>query len=239
VSRVGSAPGARTRPLTGLHRLRGLGAARCHRRFVTRTIAADYLVMGAGALWMAFTDALTGHADVRVALVDRQSASADTGSRSTHSSDRTGPAFYGVASTLLGGGLLQQRGPEKGLQRTGTKSSPHQFGENVGRLSACMLGRAHGGCDPRSPHERECGAPAPALTKRAPLACVIGMAPTSHRPHTPAWKGVAARVSGHLDALDSCGCAPPRRLGFARQSCPAPLGLEQPGRAHTRPTLRP
>lgn len=44
----------------------------CHRGCVTRVIEADYLVVGAGATGMAFTDAVTGHADVRVALVDRR-----------------------------------------------------------------------------------------------------------------------------------------------------------------------
>ena len=39
---------------------------------VTRTVEADYLVVGAGATGMAFTDSLIDHADVRVALVDRR-----------------------------------------------------------------------------------------------------------------------------------------------------------------------
>ena len=38
---------------------------------MTRVVEADYLVVGAGAMGMAFTDALIDHADVRVALVDR------------------------------------------------------------------------------------------------------------------------------------------------------------------------
>ena len=39
---------------------------------VMRTLEADYLVIGAGAAGMAFTDALIGHADVHVTLVDRR-----------------------------------------------------------------------------------------------------------------------------------------------------------------------
>ncbi len=39
---------------------------------MTRRVEADYLVIGAGATGMAFTDALIDHADVRVALVDRR-----------------------------------------------------------------------------------------------------------------------------------------------------------------------
>lgn len=90
---------------------------------MTRTIDADYLVVGAGATGMAFTDALTGHADVRVALVDRRH------SPSGHWLEaypfvrlHQASAFYGVASTLLGGGQLQQRGPEQGLQERASQA---------------------------------------------------------------------------------------------------------------------
>lgn len=89
---------------------------------MTRTVAADYLVLGAGAMGMAFTDALTDHADVHVALVDRRH---DAGGHwleaypfvRLHQSS----AFYGAASTLLGGGRLQQHGPETGLQERATQ----------------------------------------------------------------------------------------------------------------------
>ena len=37
-------------------------------------LEVDYLVVGAGAAGMAFTDALVDHADVTVALVDRRAA---------------------------------------------------------------------------------------------------------------------------------------------------------------------
>src|SRR4051812_12037075 len=65
---------------------------------------------------MAFTDALIDHADVRVALVDRRHGVGghwleDYAFVRLHQSS----TFYGVASTVLGGGRLQQRGPEAGL----------------------------------------------------------------------------------------------------------------------------
>lgn len=84
---------------------------------MTRTIDADYLVVGAGAMGMAFADALTDHAEVRVVLVDRRH------SVGGHWLDaypfvrlHQASAFYGVASTLLGGGQVQRQGPEQGLQ---------------------------------------------------------------------------------------------------------------------------
>lgn len=83
----------------------------------------DYLVVGAGATGMAFTDALIDHADVRVALVDRRHAVGG------HWLDaypfvqlHQASSFYGVASTLLGGGRIQRTGPEAGLSERADKS---------------------------------------------------------------------------------------------------------------------
>jgi hypothetical protein len=83
---------------------------------MTRAVEADYLVVGAGALGMAFTDALVDHADVRVALVDRRPAA---GGHWLHAYPfvrlHQSSTFYGVASTVLGGGRIQEQGPEAGL----------------------------------------------------------------------------------------------------------------------------
>jgi hypothetical protein len=88
-----------------------------------RTIEADYLVVGAGAMGMAFTDALTDHADVRVALVDRRhSVSGHWLEAYPFVRLHQASAFYGVASTLLGGGQLQRRGPEVGLQERASQA---------------------------------------------------------------------------------------------------------------------
>lgn len=81
-----------------------------------RRLETDYLVIGAGAMGMAFTDALIDHADVHVTIVDRRHAPGG------HWLDaypfvqlHQASQFYGVASTLLGDGTIQQEGPEKGL----------------------------------------------------------------------------------------------------------------------------
>jgi hypothetical protein len=84
---------------------------------MTRTLDVDHLVVGAGATGMAFVDALVDHSDARVALVDRRHGVGGHWLEAypfvrLHQSS----AFYGVASTLLGGGRLQERGPEAGLQ---------------------------------------------------------------------------------------------------------------------------
>ena len=90
---------------------------------VTRTVDADYLVVGAGATGMAFTDALTDHADASVALVDRRySAGGHWLEAYPFVRLHQASAFYGVASSLLGGGQVQQRGPEAGLHERARQS---------------------------------------------------------------------------------------------------------------------
>jgi hypothetical protein len=84
-------------------------------------LEADYLVVGAGAMGMAFTDALVDHADVTVVMVDRRYG---VGGHWLNAYPfvrlHQASSFYGVASTLLGDGLLQQDGPEAGLHERAT-----------------------------------------------------------------------------------------------------------------------
>ena len=84
-------------------------------------LEADYVVVGAGAAGMAFTDALIEHADVSVVMVDRRHGVGG------HWLDaypfvrlHQASAFYGVASTLLGNGRIQREGPESGLHERAT-----------------------------------------------------------------------------------------------------------------------
>jgi hypothetical protein len=85
---------------------------------VARTLQADYLVVGAGALGMGFTDTLIDHSEhARVVIVDRRHSVGGHWLEAypfvrLHQSS----CFYGVASTLLGDGALQTSGPEAGLQ---------------------------------------------------------------------------------------------------------------------------
>src|SRR4030095_6444863 len=95
-------------------------------------LEADYLVVGAGAAGMAFTDALIDHADVSVVMVDRRYGVGG------HWLDaypfvrlHQASSFYGVASTLLGGGRVQQHGPEAGLQERATVSEICAYYGNV------------------------------------------------------------------------------------------------------------
>jgi NAD(P)-binding Rossmann-like domain len=113
-------------------------------------LEADYLVVGAGAAGMAFTDALIDHADVDVVMVDRRHGvgghwlGAYPFVRLHQAS-----AFYGVASTLLGAGRIQPDGPEAGLHERATAPEICAYYARV--LRERMLGSGqvsfYPGCD--------------------------------------------------------------------------------------------
>jgi hypothetical protein len=97
-----------------------------------RSIETDYLVVGAGAMGMAFTDALIDHADVHVTLVDRRHAAGG------HWLDaypfvqlHQASVFYGVASTVLGTGAVQTTGPEAGLQERARQSEIRAYYDDI------------------------------------------------------------------------------------------------------------
>ncbi len=113
------------------------------------TLDVDYLVVGAGAMGMAFTDALIDHADVRVAMVDRRHG---VGGHwlAAYPFVRLHQAstFYGVASTVLGGSV-QVTGPETGLHERAGQPAIVAYYDQV--LSERMLGSGrvsfHPGCE--------------------------------------------------------------------------------------------
>jgi hypothetical protein len=118
-----------------------------------RSLRTDYLVVGAGAMGMAFTDALIDHADVHVTLVDRRHAA------SGHWQDaypfvqlHQASLFYGVASTALGDGTVQTDGPEAGLQQRARQSEIQAYYDDVLHRRFVGSGRVTfmGGCDHRS-----------------------------------------------------------------------------------------
>ena len=81
---------------------------------------------------MAFTDALIDHADVHVTLVDRRHAAGG------HWHDaypfvqlHQASVFYGVASTVLGTGAVQQQGPEAGLQERARRSEIQAYYDDI------------------------------------------------------------------------------------------------------------
>jgi putative NAD(P)-binding protein len=109
---------------------------------MTRSIKTDYLVVGAGAMGMAFTDALIDHADVHVTLVDRRHTAGG------HWLDaypfvqlHQASVFYGVASTVLGSGAVQTSGPETGLQERARQSEIETYYDDILRRRFVGSGR--------------------------------------------------------------------------------------------------
>ena len=107
-----------------------------------RSLETDYLVVGAGAAGMAFTDALIDHADVHVTLVDRRHTAGG------HWEDaypfvqlHQASLFYGVASTVLGTGVVQQQGPETGLQERARRSAIQAYYDDILRRRFVGSGR--------------------------------------------------------------------------------------------------
>nr|BFF11997.1 NAD(P)/FAD-dependent oxidoreductase [Microbacterium flavescens] len=110
-------------------------------------VDVDYLVIGAGAMGMAFVDALTEAGEnASVAIVDRRHGAGG------HWLDAYGfvrlhqaSAFYGVASTLLGGGRLQTDGPERGLHERASAAEVCAYYDRVlARLTATGRVSFHG-----------------------------------------------------------------------------------------------
>jgi hypothetical protein len=117
---------------------------------VPRLLEADYLVVGAGAAGMAFADALIDHADASVVMVDRRH---DVGGHWLDAYPfvrlHQASAFYGVASTLLGGGRVQRDGPEAGLHERATAPEVCAYYARVLRERMVASGKVsfHPSCD--------------------------------------------------------------------------------------------
>jgi hypothetical protein len=99
---------------------------------------------------MAFADALTAHAEVRVALVDRRPGPGG------HWLDaypfvrlHQASSFYGVASTMLGSGSIQRQGPEAGLHERATAAEICAYYERVLNEQLVPSGRVelHSNCE--------------------------------------------------------------------------------------------
>jgi hypothetical protein len=99
-------------------------------------VNTDYLVIGAGASGLAFTDALVAEADVEVTVIDRQRA---PGGHWLHAYPfvrlHTPSAYYGVSSLKLGQDRIDQVGENAGYyeRATGDEIRAH-FAEAALRL---------------------------------------------------------------------------------------------------------
>jgi NAD(P)-binding Rossmann-like domain len=125
------------------------GKGGCDGVGVPGRIETDYLVVGAGAMGMAFTDALVEHADVSVTLVDRRHGPGGHWLAAypfvrLHQAS----SFYGVPSMVLGADELQPDGPEAGLHERATQPEiADYFARALARLESTGRVRLLAGCE--------------------------------------------------------------------------------------------
>src|SRR4051794_4217086 len=127
-------------------------ARRCEWRSSTMAMGSsdtDYLVVGAGAMGMAFTDALIDNADVHVTLVDRRhSAGGHWQDAYPFVQLHQASLFYGVAARELGTGTIQREGPEAGLHERARQSEIRSYFDDILHRQFLGSGRVAflGGC---------------------------------------------------------------------------------------------
>ena len=108
------------------------------------SLHVDYLVSGAGAMGMAFSDVILNESDKSLAIVDRRSAPGG------HWNDaypfvrlHQPSAFYGVNSRALGDDLIDQVGWNKGLYELASKGEVCSYFDRVMREQFLPSGRVH------------------------------------------------------------------------------------------------
>jgi NAD(P)-binding Rossmann-like domain len=106
------------------------------------TIEADYLVVGAGAMGMAFIDTLLSETDARVVLVDRNHQPGGHWTMAYPFVRLHQPsAFYGVNSLHLGSDTIDQVGWNEGLYELATAGEVCAYYDHVMRQRFLPTGR--------------------------------------------------------------------------------------------------
>lgn len=123
------------------------------------TFEVDYLIVGAGAMGMAFADTLVAETEATVAIVDRYDQPGGHWTVSYPFVRLHQPsAFYGVNSRELGSGTVDQDGWNAGLHELASASEILAYFDQVMRKTLLPTGRVsyfpksfHDGPDPRRP----------------------------------------------------------------------------------------
>ena len=109
-----------------------------------QSVKTDYLVIGAGAMGMAFTDVLLEESDATVALVDRYHQPGGHWTRAyPHVRLHQPSAFYGVNSRKLGSDAIDSTGFNKGLYELATNSEVVAYFDQVRHQQFLPSGRVH------------------------------------------------------------------------------------------------
>ncbi len=106
------------------------------------TIEADYLVIGAGAMGMAFIDTLVSETEARVVVVDRNHAPGGHWTAAYPFVRLHQPSvFYGVNSLRLGRDPIDQAGWNKGLYELAIAGEVCSYDGHVMRQQLLTTGR--------------------------------------------------------------------------------------------------
>lgn len=107
-----------------------------------RTIEADYLVVGAGAMGLAFIDTLVSETEARVVVVDRHHAPGGHWTMAYPFVRLHQPsAFYGVNSCSLGSDTIDQIGWNQGLYELATAGEICAYYDRIMRREWLPTGR--------------------------------------------------------------------------------------------------
>ncbi|BBY19591.1 NAD(P)-binding protein [Mycolicibacterium litorale] len=107
-----------------------------------QTLEADYLVVGAGAMGMAFVDTLIAESDATVVIVDRNHAPGGHWTTAYPYVRLHQPsAYYGVNSRDLGSGAIDQSGPNAGFYELAGGAEVCAYYETVMRQQLLPSGR--------------------------------------------------------------------------------------------------
>ena len=105
-------------------------------------LEVDYLIVGAGAMGMAFADTLLAETDATVAMVDRYAQPGGHWTRSYPFVRLHQPSvFYGVNSRELGTGLIDEDGLNAGLHELASGSEILTYFDQVMRKTLLPTGR--------------------------------------------------------------------------------------------------
>jgi hypothetical protein len=109
---------------------------------VANTVETDYLVVGAGALGMAFVDSLTEHSDAHVVIVDRHHRPGGHWLDSYPFVQLHQPSrFYGVNSTQLGPDRVTTDGTDDGFDDRATGTEVCSYYDQIMRGRFLASGR--------------------------------------------------------------------------------------------------
>jgi hypothetical protein len=98
----------------------------------SRRLDADYLVVGSGAVGMAFVDVLLAESDATVVMVDRHDRPGGQWNDAYPFVRLHSPAaYYGVPSTPLGSGRVERRGDNAGLHDLASGRELNAYYERV------------------------------------------------------------------------------------------------------------